>query len=239
MSNKKAIVLSVLIAIIVAIIAGMFIMLLFGNIAEATGAGAMVDSMCKFNTAMIGKFKSGQALMPLMFCPERTVTIDATDWDKCNAELYKPNIARGRELCASQQILNLMDRCWYMYGDGKGKIAGLVQGWRGGACFKFKVKHLSKDSNILNANMIKTVAQENTNLRTGQSYCSAFDCTSDKGEPMKRVIWPPDSSIKSDSGYWRIKYLERNQDLGGSIQSAATEWLTGKSLPLLLMGPAA
>jgi hypothetical protein len=248
MSNKKAIVISVLIAIIVAIIAGMFIMMLFGNVAEATGGGAIVDSMCKFNTAMISKFSEhGRGLLPLMFCPQRTVTIDATDWDKCNAELYKGDLGYGREKCATQQILTLADRCWYMYGEGKQSISGdLIQ--KSESCFKFKIKNLPKNSYYnLDDYALRTVGDENTNLRTGQKYCASFECTTDvnEGEPMSRIGWPIDNDAQGThlavkgNQYWVIKYTDSPESLGvlnivGTIMKA----LSKKQAPFLFIGTA-
>jgi len=252
MANKKAIILTALVAIIIAIIVGMFIMLIFGNIAEASGAGTMVDSMCRFNTGLIAGFSStGKGLLPLLFCPERTVTIDATDWSKCNAELYKSNIDRGRDYCAAQQILTLADRCWYMYGDGKKSIAGMIEAWRGGSCFKFKVKNLPKTSgNGIDDKVIAEVAGENINPRTDQNYCKSFDCVAPEynGAPMTRIAWPIEKTdiitgektplkIKSSSGYWRIMYSETNKDVAGQV-TQVVEFFTGKKFPLLAIAPA-
>jgi len=251
MANKKAIVLTALVAIIVAIIAGMFIMMIFGNVAEASGAGAMVDSMCRFNTGLIAGFSStSKSLLPLLFCPERTVTIDATDWSKCNAELYKSNIDRGREYCAAQQILTLADRCWYMYGDGKKSIAGMIEAWRGGSCFKFKIKNLPKTSgNGIDDNAIAEVAAKNINPRTDQNYCKSFNCVESEynGAPMTRIAWPVQtdiitgekthSTITSGTGYWRIMYSETNKDVAGQV-AQVIEFFTGKTFPLIAIGPA-
>jgi hypothetical protein len=254
MSNKKAIVISVLIAIIVAIIAGMFIMMLFGNVAEATGGGAIVDSMCKFNTAMISKFSEhGRGLLPLMFCPQRTVTIDSTDWDKCNAELYKGDLGYGREKCATQQILILADRCWYMYGEGKQSISGdIIQ--KSESCFKFKVKNLPKNSNYqLDDYALRTVGDENTNPRTGQKYCAEFSCGDDVDQygtivhegPLQRIGWPIDNDAQGThlavkgNQYWVIKYTDSAKSLGAfNILGTVIDALNKKQAPFLFIGTA-
>ena len=250
MSNKKAIVISVLIAIIVAIIAGMFIMMLFGNVAEATGGGAIVDSMCKFNTAMISKFSEhGRGLLPLMFCPQRTVTIDATDWDKCNAELYKGDIISGREKCATQQILVLADRCWYMYGEGKQSISGdIIQ--KSESCFKFKIKNLPKNPNpnyAIDDYALRTVGDENTNLRTSQKYCASFDCVGydDQAEPIAHIGWPIDNNAQGThvavkgNEYWVIKYTDSAGSLGVfNIIGTVIDALNKKHKPFLFIGTA-
>jgi hypothetical protein len=246
MANKKAIIITALVAIIIAIIAGMFIMLVFGNVAEASGAGSMVDSMCRFNTGLVASFSSvGRGVLPLIFCPERTVVIDATDWSKCNAELYKKDTVHGRDYCAAQQILTLADRCWYMYGDGKKSISGYVQGWRGGSCFEFKIKNLPKTGqSIITDDTLSRVAYDNVNPRTGQSYRTEFSYTSaqNDGGPMKRIVWPFANQNKetvNNNVYWRMTYIDTNKDFSlGNLAGMVAEAITGKAYPLISMSPA-
>jgi len=251
MTNKKAIVITVLVAIIVAIIAGMFMMMIFGNVAEASGAGTMVDSMCRFNAGLVSSFsETGRGLLPLIFCPQRTVTIDATDWSKCNAELYKKDLANGKNFCAAQQILQLADRCWYMYGDGKLSISGDVIR-KSEVCFKFKVVNLPKTGTFsIDDGILRRVAGENTNLRLSQTYCSEFSCADDgeRGAPMQRIAWPETynaeknvfSTIKVKANeYWIVRYTDSAKTLGvfnlvGAVENA----LSNKKEPFLFIGTA-
>src|SRR3989344_3906493 len=86
-------------------------------------------------------------VMPLWFCHERSVKVDANNWDVCDPdgkfELEKMAKEDDKEYeatrrCAAQQFYNLGKRCWYMYGQDRFNMQAL-EIFRTG-CFKATVR---------------------------------------------------------------------------------------------------
>ncbi len=109
------------ISMILALFAIAIFALVFSNLGELGGKGSagVEDNACRFSNQMASFFKNiGAGYLGLSdtvrFCKVDNVHIKARDWSKCYPEYFG-----DPEKCATQQLADLIYRCWYRAGEGK------------------------------------------------------------------------------------------------------------------------
>lgn len=140
MKSKKAVLVGTLIVVIViAIIVG--VILLFGVIKPIAAEipTTFNDRLCNINAGIRGAMWAGKIIVPLWFCGEDKVAIDATDWSRCDPKYKKE---KNKKACASQQLAELAMRCWYRYGQDNWDMARINWDYY---CFRVKVKNLGEE----------------------------------------------------------------------------------------------
>ena len=135
--------------IILPLVAGvMIVVLVVAPTASALGSKGYADNLCHLNAGFRHwVIPGGKWVIPLAMCHEKSVTVDADNWNACDPdgkfrfkELAKTNEYDALRKCTAQQFYNLGARCWYMYGQDQFNLQALEMGrWN---CFRTTVRDL-------------------------------------------------------------------------------------------------
>lgn len=204
-NSKKAIVATIVAILIIAIISGAVVLVIFTQISKSIGAeSTFSDTMCRMNAYLVHKSQ-----LPIwLFCSEKKITLDATDWDSCpnTKENVSENIKANKitddmiKQCASEQLANLAMRCWYMYGRDKWNFVGSVVGWDY-PCFKIKFNSHLRTNYLTEKSVTKQLDCD---------YLPNNDCDPDCGK-KDAIYWESHESgpCKLQVGEeWTIKYRD-------------------------------
>ena len=139
-------------------------------------------------------------MFPHAFCHERSAAVDANDWGTCD-----PNGKNGWKAsldvkrCAEQQLFNLMNRCWRMFGQGNWDQASALDETYG--CFNMRVKDLGSEK-ITESDMAEFMIKQQSN---GRTYCSILPNNNPNSAcgSSDRISWQ--GEIKTQQS-WKIGY---------------------------------
>ncbi len=194
--------LNYLAGIIIAIIASV-IFLVFVIMPTTTGISSdFGDSFCHLNAAIRNAMIVGtKVVVPLIMCHERTVKVDAKNWNECDPDnTLGIKDAQNRQMCAAVQLAKLGNRCFTLYGRNTYTM-GLNYGSY--QCFNANVVNLLGGSRI-DAN---TLAAAMSYLGYCKTAFNAQNCGSGQS-----VVFGSDFVVGQNS----MKFCDTSITVGGS-----------------------
>ena len=220
-AGKKAIETKFLVEVIFAIIVGIIILVVvIGPTRESIGEKGFKDDLCRFNAAIANAIPTGgKWAMPYFFCYEKSVKVNAVNWDACDpdkklglesmSQNSKTNEDAKRE-CVAAQLYYLGKRCWYMFGNGNWDF-GTDKSKRG--CFNVNIVNMPG----------KIGETEITQMSRSIDECKYLQ--NDK-EPCKEINKGKDNidtgliEIPIGSGIYHVCFNERTE----SVKDDAVEY---------------
>ncbi|MBI2040833.1 MAG: hypothetical protein HYT16_01900 [DPANN group archaeon] len=186
------------IAYIILAAVGGLIFIMFVVLPATTGISSdMGDRFCGLNAAARNAVFPN-IVLPLFLCYERTVKVDANDWNECDSDGARGwKNANDRKLCAAYQLAILGKRCFEMFGENTYTLNKLEVGTI--PCFKARVVDLTPAGTVVGEIEFTKGMRANGYCTIGSRFNNNnFNCGDSENVPNWRDIVSGDNKICFD-----------------------------------------